>query len=156
MEQAAYAGEESQLVVFKLDKEEYGISILQVQEIKRMTDITRVPHTPDYIKGVINLRGSVLPVLDLKKRLGLPNGEYTDNTRIIIVNLHDMAVGLIVDGVSEVTAMGTEQIESSQSVAGVNGSSFISGVGKLDNRLLILLNLDTIIIGGQEEKVASL
>jgi purine-binding chemotaxis protein CheW len=155
MKQAAYAGEESQLVVFKLGNEEYGISILQVQEIKRMTDITRVPHTPDYIKGVINLRGSVLPVIDLKKRLNLPNDEYTDDTRIIIVNVNDMAVGLIVDGVSEVTSMGADQIDSSQSVTGVEGSGFISGVGKLDNRLLILLNLEVIILGSQEDKLRS-
>jgi purine-binding chemotaxis protein CheW len=155
MKQAAYAGEESQLVVFKLGNEEYGISILQVQEIKRMTDITRVPHTPDYIKGVINLRGSVLPVIDLKRRLSLPNDKYTDDTRIIIVNVNDMAVGLIVDGVSEVTSMGADQIDSSQSVTGVEGSGFISGVGKLDNRLLILLNLEVIILGSQEDKLRS-
>jgi purine-binding chemotaxis protein CheW len=155
MKQAAYAGEESQLVVFKLGNEEYGISILQVQEIKRMTDITRVPHTPDYIKGVINLRGSVLPVIDLKKRLSLPNDKYTDDTRIIIVNVNDMAVGLIVDGVSEVTSMGADQIDSSQSVTGVEGSGFISGVGKLDSRLLILLNLEVIILGSQEDKLRS-
>lgn len=154
MKETTYAGVESQLVVFKLGKEEYGVSILQVQEIKRMTDITRVPHTPEYIKGVINLRGSVLPVLDLKKRLCLPNAEYTEDTRIIIVNLDDLAVGLIVDGVSEVTAIAAEQIDSSQSVAGTDGSSFISGVGKLDNRLLILLDLESIINCGQDTKIA--
>lgn len=154
MKQAVYAGEDSQLVVFKLNNEEYGISILQVQEIKRMADITRVPHTPDYIKGVINLRGSVLPVLDLKTRLELPAAEYTDETRIIIVNVNDMAFGLIVDEVSEVTALGTEQIDSSQSVTGTNSSSFITGVGKADNRLLILLNLEA-IIGSQEERLRS-
>ena len=71
-------GEEQQLVVFKLAEEEYAVSILKVQEIKRMTEITRVPHTPDYLKGVMNLRGSVLPVIDLKKRLNLPQKEYTE------------------------------------------------------------------------------
>ena len=154
MKETTYAGIESQLVVFKLGKEEYGVSILQVQEIKRMTDITRVPHTPEYIKGVINLRGSVLPVFDLKRRLDLPKAEYTEDTRIIIVNLDDLAVGLIVDGVSEVTAIAAEQIDSSQSVAGNVGSSFISGVGKLDNRLLILLDLEAIITCGQDTKTA--
>ncbi len=155
MKQAVYAGEDSQLVVFKLNNEEYGISILEVQEIKRMADITRVPHTPDYIKGVINLRGSVLPVLDLKRRLELPAGEYTEETRIIIVNVNDMAFGLIVDEVSEVTALGTEQVDSSQSVTGTNASGFINGVGKADNRLLILLNLEA-IIGSQEERLRGL
>ena len=155
MEQTVYTGAESQLVVFKLGTEEYGVRILQVQEIKRMTDITRVPHTPEYIKGVINLRGSVLPVIDLKKRLNLPDGVFGEETRIIIVNLDDLAVGLIVDGVSEVTAISNEQIDSAQAIAGAAvGSGFISGVGKLDNRLLILLNLETIIGAGTDSKTA--
>lgn len=154
MAQAVYSGAETQLVIFKLGREEYGVSILQVQEIKRMIGITRVPHTPDYIKGVINLRGSVLPVLDLKTRLGFPSGDYNDETRIIIVNLEDLAVGLIVDAVSEVTAIAAEQIDSSQSVSAAYNSGFISGVGKLDNRLLILLNLEAIIGCSQDTKSA--
>lgn len=154
MKQAVYAGAESQLVIFKLGNEEYGVSILQVQEIKRMTDITRVPHTPDYIKGVINLRGSVLPVFDLKKRLNLPDSHYTDDTRIIIVNLEDLAVGLIVDAVSEVTAIAADQIDTSQSVSGANNLGFINGVAKLDNRLLILLNIEAIIGINQDIKPA--
>lgn len=154
MTEAAFVGTESQLVVFKLGNEEYGVSILQVQEIKRMTEITRVPHTPDYIKGVINLRGSVLPVLDLKKRLNLPAGDLSEDTRIIIVKMNDLVVGLVVDGVSEVTAITSDQIDSSQSVSSSVGSGFISGVGKLDNRLLILLDIEAIIGSGQDSKTA--
>ena len=85
MSEEVYSENEVQIVVFRLSEEEYGVSILQVQEIKRMTEITRVPHAQDYIKGVINLRGSVLPVIDLKKRLGLQQNEYTEDTRIVIV-----------------------------------------------------------------------
>lgn len=136
---------ELQVVVFKLAREEYGVSILQVQEIKRMTDITRVPHAPDFITGVINLRGSVLPVIDLKKRLDLPAGEYTDSTRIIIVKVEEIAVGMIVDAVMEVTTLNTDSIEPPQTVVNGVNAQYLEGVGKLDDRLLILLNLETII-----------
>lgn len=144
---------EVQLVVFKLDKEEYGVNILQVQEIKRMTEITRVPHTPDYIKGVINLRGSVLPVIDLKNRLVLPAGEYSDDTRIIIVKVEDISVGIVVDAVSEVMTINSETIEPAQSVVGGVSANYLNGVGKLDNRLIVLLNLEALIGLGQEAKV---
>lgn len=143
---------EVQLVVFKLDKEEYAVSILQVQEIKRMTDITRVPHAPDYISGVINLRGSVLPVIDLKKRLNLALADYNDNTRIIIVKVDDLSVGIIVDAVSEVLTIAQDSIEPAQSVVGGVSTEYLSGVGKLNNRLIILLNLEVLIGLGQEAK----
>lgn len=142
---ATYSSNEVQLVAFKLGREEYGIDILQVQEIKKMTDITRVPHTPEYIKGVINLRGSVLPVIDLKTRLDLVEQDYTDDTRIIIVKVDEIAVGMIVDAVSEVMAIDQEQIEVSQEAVGGVSTNYISGVGKLENRLMILLNLEAII-----------
>ena len=150
MTEHTYSNNEIQLVVFKLLLEEYGISILQVQEIKRMTDITRVPHTPDYIKGVINLRGSVLPVFDLKKRLNLPGQEYSEDTRIIIVKIDDISVGMIVDEVSEVMAISEENIEPPLNVVGSIAANYLSGVGKLENRLLILLNMEAIIGIGQE------
>ena len=91
-----------QVVAFKLRDEEYGVSILNVQEIRNLTDITRVPFSSDFIKGVINLRGSVLPVIDLKKRLGLAETPYTDDTRIVTVNIDDLHVGMLVDAVTEV------------------------------------------------------
>ncbi len=153
MSEKSYSSSEVQLVVFKLGREEYSVSILQVQEIKRITDITRVPHTPDYIKGVINLRGSVLPVIDLKKRLNLPQQMSTEDTRIIIVKVGELSVGMIVDAVSEVMTINQENIDSPEVVAGSVAASYLSGVGKLDNRLLILLNLEEIIGVGQEIKL---
>lgn len=152
MSEATYSGSDIQLVVFKLGREEYGVSILQVQEIKRITEITRVPHSPDYIKGVMNLRGSVLPVIDLKKRLNLPPEEYTDDTRIIIIKVEEITVGMIVDAVSEVTTIDQSNIEPPQAVVGGIAADYLSGVGKLENRLLILLNTDAIIGMGQEVK----
>jgi purine-binding chemotaxis protein CheW len=152
MSEQIFSNNEVQLVVFKLGREEYSVSILQVQEIKRITDITRVPHTPDYIKGVINLRGSVLPVIDLKKRLNLPQQVVTEDTRIIIVKVDELSVGMIVDAVSEVMTINQENIDSPDVVAGSVAASYLSGVGKLENRLLILLNLEEIIGIGQETK----
>ncbi len=154
MAESTYSGSDIQLVVFKLGREEYGVSILQVQEIKRITEITRVPHSPDYIKGVMNLRGSVLPVIDLKKRLNLPPEEYTDDTRIIIIKVEDITVGMIVDAVSEVTTIDQSNIEPPQAVVGGIAADYLSGVGKLENRLLILLNTDAIIGIGQEVKAS--
>lgn len=152
MSELTYSGNDIQLVVFRLGREEYAVSILQVQEIKRITEITRVPHSPDYIKGVMNLRGSVLPVIDLKKRLNLPPKEYTDDTRIIIIKVEDINVGMIVDAVSEVTTIDQNNIEPPQVVVGGIAADYLSGVGKLENRLLILLNTDAIVGMGQEVK----
>ena len=144
MSEKTYSSSEIQLVVFKLGLEEYGVSILQVQEIKRITQITRVPHTPEYIKGVINLRGSVLPVIDLKKRLNLPEQQSTEDARIIIVKVNEISVGMMVDAVSEVMTINEQNIDSPDVVAGSVAANYLSGVGKLDNRLLILLNLEKI------------
>lgn len=146
MSEQTYASEEFQLVAFKLNREEYGVSILYVQEIKRLTDITRVPYTPDFIKGVINLRGSVLPVIDLKKRLGLADEPYSEDTRIIIVKVEDISIGMIVDAVTEVLEVDPEHIEAPGAVVdGGNGNNFISGVGNVEDRLVIMLNINEII-----------
>ncbi len=135
---------EIQVVAFKLRKEEYSLNILNVQEIKGLTDITRVPYASDFIKGVINLRGSVLPVIDLKKRLGLMDTPYTDDTRIVIVKVDEVSVGMIVDEVTEVLVFDQNEIEVAKSVDNEIGR-FISGIGKLDDRLVIMLDLNAIV-----------
>jgi purine-binding chemotaxis protein CheW len=153
METTTFANDEIQLVVFKLNRENYGVSILQVQEIKKMTDITRVPHAPDYIKGVINLRGSVLPVIDLKKCLELPPADYTDSTRIVIVKVEEILFGVIVDAVSEVAPIDRASIEPPTAVVSGVNAQYLSGVGKLEDRLIIMLNLQAIIgIGAETAK----
>ena len=135
---------ETQVVAFKLRKEEYGFNILNVQEIKGLTDITRVPFASDFIKGVINLRGSVLPVIDLKKRLGLQETEYTENTRIVIVKVDEVSVGMIVDAVTEVITLEGAHVDTSKAVDN-ESSRFITGIGKLDDRLIIMLDLGAIV-----------
>ena len=145
----AGANREIQMVAFKLNREEYGVSILHVQEIKRLTDITRVPFTSDFFKGVMNLRGSVLPVIDLKKRLGLPEAAYTDDTRIVIVKVDEISIGMIVDAVTEVLTIDSAHIDTPKAISDGDSRSentkFISGVGNLENRLVIMLNLNEIV-----------
>ncbi|MBP3232784.1 chemotaxis protein CheW [Anaerovibrio sp.] len=143
---------EVQVVAFKLRNEEYGFSILNVQEIKGLTDITRVPFAPEFIKGVINLRGSVLPVIDLKRRLGLEDTPYTANTRIVIVQFDEVSVGMLVDAVTEVRTIDANDIDSTRAVTGNDAAArFISGIGKVDGRLIIQLNINEIIgLTGEE------
>ena len=134
----------TQYIVIKIGEEQYGIDIKYVDNILRMQHITRVPKVANYIKGVINLRGSVLPVIDLKKRLGLQDTEYTDDTRIVIVKDEDIEVGMIVDAVSEVITLDSAHIDTSKAVDN-ESNRFITGIGKLDDRLIIMLNLSEII-----------
>ena len=136
---------ETQVVAFKLRDEEYGVSILNVQEIKDLTDITRVPYAPDYIKGVINLRGSVLPVIDLKRRIGLADMPYTSSTRIVIMKIEEISIGMIVDAVTEVLTIGEDHIEPAKTISNSEINKYISGIGNINDRLVIMLNLDEIV-----------
>lgn len=136
---------ELKLIIFKLGREEYGMDILRVQEIKRMMSITRVPSTPSFIKGVINLRGSVLPVIDLRTRLGLLEEELQDSARIIVVLVNEATVGFIVDEVVEVTTIDQTLVESAHALSTGLSTEYISGIAKADNRLFILLNPDSIV-----------
>lgn len=137
--------EENQLVVFQLGGEEYGISILYVQEIKLLSEITRVPYAPFFVKGVVNLRGSVLPVIDLKKRLSLAEEAYSEESRIMILKIDDISFGMLVDSVREVLAVNEEQIRTTESVVDNNNNKFIRCIANIDERLIIMLNLDEII-----------
>lgn len=131
-----------QLVSFKIGGEEFGVDILRVQEINRMLQITTVPNTSDFIEGVINLRGKVIPVVDLRAKFGMPKKEYDKNTRIVVVELSNKTVGFIVDEVSEVLRIPKSITEAPpEMVSGIN-SEFITAVGKLEDRLIILLELE--------------
>ncbi|WP_153726602.1 chemotaxis protein CheW [Heliorestis convoluta] len=137
--------DESQLVAFMLDGEEYAVNIHYVQEINRLLTITRVPKAPFYVEGVINLRGNVVPVIDLRKRFSLPPRETTDRTRIIIVKVKDITVGVIVDGVSEVISLPNDNIEPPPGLQSSLDQDYIYGVGKIEERLLILINIEKIL-----------
>lgn len=131
-----------QLVSFKISNEEFGVDILCVQEINRMLQITKMPNTPDFIEGVINLRGRVIPVLDLRIKLGMPRKEHDKNTRIIVVEIKGKTIGFIVDEVSEVLRIPKSITEAPPEMVGGINSDFITSIGKLDDRLLILLDLE--------------
>ena len=141
----ATVSDELKLIIFKLGREEYGMDILKVQEIKRMMSITRVPSTPAFIKGVINLRGSVLPVIDLRTRLGLFEVELTEAARIIVVLVNEGVVGFIVDEVVEVTTINPQNVEAVQTLSNGLSAEYISGIAKADSRLYIMLNPDAIV-----------
>lgn len=146
-EMSDYSEEVLELVSFHIGPEEYAIDILSVQEIIRVVEITKVPKAPHYVEGVINLRGKVIPIVDLRSRFGLPPAERTKETRIIVVDVGRMIMGLIVDAVSEVLRVPLHLIEPPPS--GRQGPmEFHKGVGKLDGRLLILLDLDRMLAKG--------
>ena len=139
---------EAQLVTFSLGSEEFGVEIMCVQEIIRIPPITRVPKAPDYVEGVINLRGNVIPVISLRTRFRMIRAEETDLSRIIVLQVHKKVFGIRVDAVTEVLRLASEAIEPPPPIALGMDSQFIRGVGKIGERLLILLELDQ-IMGGE-------
>lgn len=134
-----------QLVSFRLAQEEYGIEITKVQEIILMGEITRVPQTPDYIKGLINLRNTVIPIVDLRLRFGLDQEPVGDETRIMVVNVQGKTIGIIVDAVSEVLRISGDQIAPPPPTVAGLGQEYLTGLVKLDKRLLIMLDIDKIL-----------
>ncbi|WP_077358224.1 chemotaxis protein CheW [Virgibacillus halodenitrificans] len=133
------------MIVFQLDNEEYAVSVQQVGLIERITPITRVPQTVDFVKGVINLRGVVTPIIDLRIRFGVSEAGFTDHSRIIIVNMDDKEVGLIVDAANDVVDIPEETIEPAPEVIGTVDIDYIEGVAKLEERLIILLDLEKVL-----------
>ncbi|MGM0653593.1 MAG: chemotaxis protein CheW [Bacillota bacterium] len=151
MAEAAENGE-VQLVVFVMETEEFACSINNVREVLKMIKVTPLPRSLDFVEGVINMRGEVIPVIDLRKRFGLPDAERTDNSRIIIVEVEERMVGLIVDSVSEVISLSSEQIQEAPSQVAGGKTDLITGVGKVDDRMLIILDLNRILTS--EEQIA--
>lgn len=144
-----------QIVSFMLDDVEYGINILQVHEIIRMPEITRLPNTAEYIRGVINLRGSVIPVVDVRLRFGLASGSVTDLTRVIVVETGEKLVGLLVDNVYQVVRMPGRNIDPPSDLIEGISDEFINGIGRVSGRLVVILNLDYILFSRSDgEKTA--
>ena len=141
-----------QLVGFRLDNEDYAIAITKIQEIILMKPITRIPQVPDFIEGLINLRGSVIPIVNLRKRFGLPPREIDDETRTIVVNVHEKTVGCVVDAVTQVMRINRDQIQPPPlGVMAVN-HQYLAGLAKLDDRLMIILDIDKLF---QAEELAA-
>lgn len=135
------SNEEYQVVAFNLGKEEYAVDVLNVQEIERLLNITRVPRTQNYIEGVINLRGNIVPVVNLHKKFSLESIGDEDDKRIIVFQFEELQVGIIVDGVSEVLRLNVNDIEETAKVYSSLSAEHIKGIAKINDRLLILLDL---------------
>jgi purine-binding chemotaxis protein CheW len=146
-----YTDELLQLVTFNLGVEEFAVDILNIQGINRMVEITKVPNSPDYVEGIINLRGKVIPIIDLRRKLGMTEKAFDKSTRFIVVEINKVVVGFIVDSVNEVLRVPKSITEPPPPlVAGIE-SEYITAVGKLEDRLIILLDIEKILT--DKEKV---
>jgi len=141
------AGEPSgqEFLVFTLGDEEYGIDILKVQEIRGYDQVTRSANTPDFIKGVTNLRGVIVPIVDLRVKFSQGDVEYDDNTVVIVLNLGQRVVGIVVDGVSDVLSLTAEQIRPAPEFAVTLSTEYLTGLGALGDRMLILVNIEKLL-----------
>jgi len=148
----AATADSMQLVSFRLGEETYGIEITKIREIILMGQITQVPETPSYIKGLINLRSMVLPVIDLRLRFGLAEGELTEESRIMVLNVGSRTIGIVVDAVSEVLRVSGDQISEAPPTVASMGNEYMTGLVRLEEHLLILLDVDKLF--GEEEMSA--
>ena len=155
MEQGALAGGTEQVVVLELAGEAYAVEIGRVQEIIRMQPITRIPNGPPWIEGVTNLRGRVIPVLDLRRRLGLPAGQTTRRSRIVVAELGEHTVGLVVDGVSEVLRVPPEAVEPPSSLVTTADSVYLRAVANIGERLVLLLDLSRLLSSAEQDDLAA-
>jgi purine-binding chemotaxis protein CheW len=136
---------EKQLVLFGLDSEIYGVDISDVHEIIRMQPVTKVPKAPFYVEGIINLRGKVIPVVDIRKRFGLSGVEQTKDSRIVVVDIGGTTIGMIVDEVTEVIRIPSDSIEPPSEIVAAGDSDYLLGIARVDERMVILLDLDRLL-----------
>src|SRR5690625_4971286 len=135
----------SKVIVFQLKNQQYGVDIQQIRSIEKLQNITQVPNTSDFIKGVINLRGEVIAIIDLRERLNISVTDITDQTRILIVSVNGVQIGLIVDSATDVLDVNPASIDPSPEIVGDIDVTFVKGVAKLENKLLILLDLARVL-----------
>ncbi|MGR3301897.1 MAG: chemotaxis protein CheW [Candidatus Scalindua sp.] len=147
---------EGKFLTFVLGSEVYGIEILKVREIIKLMDITTVPRTPDYLKGVINLRGKVIPIVDLRSKFSMPEIEHTQETCIIVAEVNQTSIGIIVDSVSEVSNINSEEIEEAPHLGQDIDTDFILGLGKTKERIVILLDIALVLSSEDLETVGQL
>jgi purine-binding chemotaxis protein CheW len=153
--QIGFATEGSQYLTFSLGQEEYGVDILRIQEIRGYSAITPIPNTPPSVKGVMNLRGAIIPVVDLRAKLAMPEAEYTPFTVIVVVTVGTKTVGLVVDAVSDVLNIPTEDIQPTPDFFGQVDARYISGMAKAGEKLVVLLDLDRVLGGDRMSGIGS-
>jgi purine-binding chemotaxis protein CheW len=145
-----------QWVTFKLQEETYGINVMQVQEVLRYTEIAPVPGSPDYVLGIINLRGNVVTVIDTRSRFGLEPAEVTDNSRIVIIEAEKQVIGILVDSVAEVVYLKASEIDTAPNVGTDESARFIQGVSNREGELLILVDLNKLLSDEEWEEIRSI
>ena len=150
------SGRTLQVVSFALGSEEYGVDITQVQEINRMVTITRVPQAPPFMDGVINLRGRLIPIVDLRTRFGMERAERTKNTRIVVTEIGSKRLGMVVDSVSEVLRIPVKQIENAPDFLAAADTESVRSVGKLGERRIIMLDLSRVISVSEQAELQRL
>jgi purine-binding chemotaxis protein CheW len=150
----ATTGEVKQLISFTVGAEEYGLELLRVKEVIRMRQITWLPKAPVCVKGIINLRGDVIPIVDLRERFGLQSIEDTTMTRVIVVEVEGKPVGMVVDSASQVVRVPADQFEPPPTMLGIAVRGFITGVGKLAGKLIITIDVDRILSSQEMSQIA--
>ncbi|MFT5278171.1 MAG: purine-binding chemotaxis protein CheW [Glaciecola sp.] len=145
-----------QWVTYRLDEETYGINVMQVQEVLRYTEIAPVPGAPDYVLGIINLRGNVVTVIDTRSRFGLPPTDISDNTRIVIIESDEQVVGILVDSVAEVVYLRSSEIERAPNVGTEESAKFIQGVSNREGHLLILVDLNKLLSDDEWDELSGI
>jgi purine-binding chemotaxis protein CheW len=138
----------NEYLTFRLGSEEYGMPILNVQEIRGYDAVTRLVNTPEFIKGIVNLRGLIVPIIDMRIKFNLCKVEYNDLTVVIIIDVADRVVGITVDGVSDVIALSADHIKPAPELHSSNDGNYITGIGVIDDRILILIDLENMIMSG--------
>lgn len=144
--EAPSPGPELHLVTFALDREEFGIPIEQVREVIRVAEITRVPQARQHVRGVTNLRGRILAVIEIRTRMGLPPAEITPKSRVVVVGVHDRTLGILVDGVSQVVKVPAKTVAPAPEEVLSPGADYITGVARWNSRLIILLDLEKVLL----------
>ena len=145
-----------QWVTFQLSEETYGINVMQVQEVLRHSEIAPVPGAPDYVLGIINLRGNVVTVIDTRTRFGLPPTEVTDNTRVVIIEAEQQVIGILVDSVAEVVYLRSSEIDSAPNVGTEESARFIQGVSNREGELLILVDLNKLLTDEEWDELSQI
>lgn len=145
-----------QWVTFRLQEETYGINVMQVQEVLRYSEIAPVPGSPEYVLGIINLRGNVVTVIDTRARFGLPPAEVSDNTRVVIIEAEKQVIGILVDSVAEVVYLKQSEIDNAPNVGTDESARFIQGVANRDGELLILVDLNKLLNDEEWDEISSI
>ena len=156
MEKATEGAELRQLISFSVGEEEYGLELPRVKEVIRVRQATWLPRAPSFVKGIINLRGDVIPIIDLRDKFGLASREYTAQTRVIVVEVEGRLLGLVVDSASQVVRISADMIEPPPAVPGGLSHGLITGVGKIDERLVILLSADSILTADEKTALSAI